>query len=91
MFLTLVLLAAAPDPSTLLMQNAAGRLTPGCVGSDCQPVKRRSPYRIVVDDETHAPTSKDRAFADDGTYCQVVGDKYCTSNGAKIFSTAIDK
>lgn len=65
------------------------RLTPACTLSRCHGDKRPSPYRLTP---SHVvPTdSKARAFANDGTYCAVVGDKYCTSKPRTLFRAAID-
>ncbi len=65
------------------------RLTSTCTLSTCHGGKRPSPYRLTP--SPVLPTdSKARAFANDGSYCAVVGDKYCTSKPRTLFRTAID-
>lgn len=65
------------------------RLTPTCTLSNCHGAKRSSPYRLTPSHGVPID-SKARAFANDGTYCAVVGDKYCTSKPRTLFRTAID-
>ncbi|GAM02047.1 hypothetical protein SP5_072_00290 [Sphingomonas parapaucimobilis NBRC 15100] len=65
------------------------RLTPSCTLSTCHGGKRSSPYRLAPSHVVPID-SKARAFANDGTYCAVVGDKYCTSKPRTLFRTAID-
>ncbi|WP_294239781.1 hypothetical protein [uncultured Sphingomonas sp.] len=65
------------------------RLTSACTLSTCHGGKRPSPYRLTPSD-TVPIDSKSRAFANDGTYCAVVGDKYCTSKPRTLFRAAID-
>ena len=65
------------------------RLTSSCTLSTCHGGKRPSRYRLAPSHGVSAD-SKSRAFANDGTYCAVVGDKYCTSKPRTLFRTAID-
>lgn len=65
------------------------RLTPSCTLSACHGGKRASPYRLNAG-STAPIDSKSRAFSNNGTYCAVVGDKYCTSKPRTVFRTAID-
>jgi hypothetical protein len=75
--LVLALITSASDPITDLIDTEHAKLgSTECAGSCAAPVS----YRVEDDDGPSADvTSKDRAFADDGTYCNVVGDKYCVS------------
>jgi hypothetical protein len=88
MMALLLLLWAAPVPEQE-HRLSLPRLTSSCTLSSCHGGKRASPYRLTP---SHAvPTdSKARAFANDGSYCAVVGDKYCTSKPRTLFRTAID-
>ena len=45
--------------------------------ADEHPAKPRSPYRIDPS-LASGPNAKDRAFAEDGRRCQVVGSRMCT-------------
>jgi hypothetical protein len=71
-------LRALVDQAELRMQ------VPECQVQSCRtnPSKR---YRLTNYQPDIAPGSKDRAFADDGTYCGVVGDKRCLSGRHAIF------
>ncbi|HJO64656.1 hypothetical protein [Sphingomonas sanguinis] len=84
--LLLLLVAPASDGEQGL---TLPRLTPACTLSTCHGGKRPSPYRLAPDHGV-AVDSKARAFANNGTYCAVVGDKYCTSKPRTLFRTAID-
>lgn len=66
----LLLLAAAADPATLVTR-ASDRL------SVVQPVPRRESFRVEHDADAAAST-KDRAIAEDGARCSVVGARVCT-------------
>lgn len=77
----LALAAGGADPVTDLIDTAEARMSPGTCGAG---VTCPAPVSYRIRDGNGAntaadPTSKDRAFADDGTYCGVVGDKYCLS------------
>lgn len=65
------------------------RLTPSCTLSTCNGGKRPSPYRLAPSHSVPID-SKSRAFSNNGSYCAVVGDKYCTSKPRTVFRTAID-
>ncbi|MCT8001382.1 hypothetical protein NZL82_05760 [Sphingomonas sanguinis] len=65
------------------------RLTPNCASGGCAGTVRPSPYRLSQDHSVPID-SKARAFANDGTYCAVVGDKYCLSKPRTLFRTQID-
>ncbi|MEK9209835.1 MULTISPECIES: hypothetical protein [unclassified Sphingomonas] len=65
------------------------RLTPACATGACPGTAKPSPYRLAQDHGTPID-SKARAFANDGTYCAVVGDKYCRSKPRTLFRTQID-
>ncbi|MDQ1158328.1 hypothetical protein QE385_002655 [Sphingomonas sp. SORGH_AS 950] len=84
----LILLAAPQAPERQLV--TLPRLTTGCVPGRCPMTARPSPYRLGPD-RTSAIDSKSRAFANDGTYCAVVGDKYCTSKPRTLFRMPIDQ
>ncbi|GAA0677122.1 hypothetical protein FHT00_002535 [Sphingomonas insulae] len=58
-----------------------------CITGACAPKRRREDYRIPDEPDPLAQTSKDRAFAADGTKCSVVGDKRCPVRGRTIFTT----
>lgn len=77
--LVLALGIAGTDPITDLIDTEHAKLGPAdcTTSSGCAaPVS----YRVDdADSDAVDVTSKDRAFADDGTYCNVVGDKYCVS------------
>ena len=64
------------------------RLTHGCGAAACTRA-RPSPYRLERD-STVPIDAKARAFANDGTYCAVVGDKYCTSKPRTLLRMPID-
>ncbi|WP_343525838.1 hypothetical protein [Sphingomonas sp.] len=72
----LLMLLAAPQAEGA-RHLVLPRLTHGCGGVSCASA-RPSPYRLGRD-STVPIDAKARAFANDGTYCAVVGDKYCTS------------
>ena len=77
--LVLALAAAQSDPITELMDGEHAKLAPAeCSGAaTCAPPLS---YRVDGDGGSgDAITSKDRAFAEDGSYCNVIGDKYCVS------------
>lgn len=95
MILSLLLAAAVPQaaaPQTAvadagaLMKTAADRLAATCDGPECAAPPASDRYRIVSDNGATV-TSKDRAIRDDGTRCNVVGFKRCTSSGATILTT----
>lgn len=68
-----------------LVDQAEARMRlPECRTRSCRaaPATR---YRLAGYQADIAPGSKDRAFADDGTYCGVVGDKRCLSGRHAIF------
>lgn len=65
------------------------RLTSSCTLSTCHGGKRPSPYRLTPSHSVPID-SKARAFSNNGSYCAVVGDKYCTSTPRTVFRTAID-
>jgi len=85
----LLLLLAAPAGAQGEHGLTLPRLTPSCTLSRCHGGKRPSPSRLNAG--SSAPIdSKSRAFANNGSYCAVVGDKYCTSKPRTVFRTAID-
>lgn len=72
-FAPAVAAAVAPAPACLTCAQAA-------------PAPRRTPYRLdrtVAD----APTAKDRALREDGSYCAVIGARQCTRKPRTIFRT----
>lgn len=90
MILPILLAAAVPQAAPMdagaLMKTAADRLAATCDGADCAAPPANDRYRIASE-EAAAATSKDRAIRDDGTRCNVVGFKRCTSNGTTILTT----
>ncbi|WP_230481125.1 hypothetical protein [Sphingomonas sp. Leaf21] len=84
----ILLLLAAPHGAGGHMMTLP-RLTPACMPGSCPGRARPSPYRLSQDHRVPID-SKARAFANDGTYCAVVGDKYCTSKPRTLFRTQID-
>ncbi|MCP3735254.1 hypothetical protein M9979_10270 [Sphingomonas sp. RP10(2022)] len=92
MFALLLLIpsAASDDIAGFRLPPApvtVSRIVVPCVGDDCAAATRKEDYRIPLERDSLARTSKERAFAADGQQCGLVGDKYCTSRGRKIFST----
>ena len=81
----LLLAAALSDPATL-MSRAQARLAVPCRGPGCAAPVRRSAYRID-EDPGPALTAKDRAIGDDGSRCNVVGARRCTSHAKTLFRT----
>ncbi|HEU0066059.1 MAG TPA: hypothetical protein VFQ57_02335 [Sphingomonas sp.] len=77
-----------PTSTGDLVASASGRLAITCGGRECAPRPASDLYRVDASDDS-AMTSKDRAFRDDGSRCQVVGAKLCTRQPRKIFSTGI--
>ena len=77
--------AASDDIARFSLPPARPKLA--CISAACQPVRREENYRIPVEPDPLAKTSKDRAFAADGTKCSVVGDKRCPVRGRTIFTT----
>lgn len=67
-----------------LMATAAKRLAI----SDAKPAQRRSPFRIDSD-TGDSRNAKDRAFAEDGQRCQVVGARMCTKRPRALLSTPL--
>ncbi|MGE7206425.1 hypothetical protein ACQKJZ_12170 [Sphingomonas sp. NPDC019816] len=84
----LLLLAGASGPAGESLKLP--RLTTGCTLATCPPVAKRSPYRLAQDNPMPID-SKTRAFANDGTYCAVVGDKYCRSKPRTLLRQPIDR
>ena len=82
----LLVLAGSPSGQSVTLP----RLTPACTVTTCPPVHKRSPYRLAQDNPMPID-SKTRAFANDGTYCAVVGDKYCRSKPRTLLRESIDR
>lgn len=64
----------------------AGTRLSACKAGACAGPPPESRFRID-NDEAGAATAKDRAFSADGSQCNVVGARRCTSNGRTVFST----
>jgi hypothetical protein len=77
------LLLAGGTPEDL-MATAAKRLAI----SDTSPARPRSPFRIDSS-AGDARNAKDRAFAEDGQRCQVVGARMCTRRPRTLLSTPL--
>lgn len=86
--ISLLMLLAGPQ-ADMARPITLPRLTPACTTEACQTGTRPSPYRLLPD---HALPidSKARAFANDGSYCAVVGDKYCRSKPRTLLSAPIE-
>lgn len=87
MFALLILLSSAASDDVARFKLSPPPITITCVSGHCGSGQRKDSYRVPAEADRLAKTSKDRAFAADGTDCTVIGDKYCTSSGHKIFST----
>lgn len=83
----LLLLAATHGSGDVMV--TLPRLTAACAPGGCSSAPRSSRYRLAQDRGVPID-SKARAFANDGSYCAVVGDKYCTSKPRTLFRTPID-
>ncbi|MET4896075.1 hypothetical protein RN629_02750 [Sphingomonadaceae bacterium jetA1] len=85
----LILLLGAPR-ADVVRRMTLPHLTTACIRDSCRGTARPSPDRLLPD---HALPidSKARAFADDGTYCAVVGDKYCLSTPHTLFRASIGR
>ncbi|WP_374944456.1 hypothetical protein [Sphingomonas sp.] len=77
---------ALPRNAGAMMTTAAHRLAATCDSADCAAPPAADRYRVASDDAA-ATTSKDRAIRDDGTRCNVVGARRCTSSGATILTS----
>ena len=71
-------------PQTDLMATAASKLSV----RDERPAVRRSPFRIDRDLGSSS-SAKDRAIAEDGQRCQVVGARMCTKRPRTLLSAPI--
>lgn len=90
MFALLLLIPSAASDTVAGFKLAPSLPTLGCISGACTPPPKAADYRVPAERDPLARTSKDRAFANDGTKCQVVGDKFCTSRGRTIFKTDFD-
>lgn len=87
MFALLLLIPSATSDDVAGFRLAPPKPTIGCISGACKLPPRQEDYRVPYEPDPLARTSKDRAFANDGTKCAVVGDKRCTSRGRTIFRT----
>lgn len=84
MFAMLLMMASG---QTTIVQEAANKLAVTCPTPRCGEPAKPSPYRLGAIDDTGI-----RGVAiDDGTKCDVVGSKVCTSKPRKLFSTSLDQ
>lgn len=90
MLALLLLIPSAANDTVAGFKLTPSKPTLGCISGACTPPPRQEDYRVPYEPDPLARTSKDRAFANDGTKCQVVGDKFCTSRGRTIFKTDFD-
>jgi hypothetical protein len=81
MLLLLLLAAAEPDP---LLAKASSRLS---VSDEAKPP---SDYRIDREDTGSATSTKDRALAEDGGRCSLIGGKVCTRKPRTWLKTDLD-
>ncbi len=84
MYALLLLLPIAADNRLAAFKLSPSEIKPACVTGACQPPVMREDYRVPYEPDPLARTSKQRAFAEDGTRCGQIGDKYCTSNGHTV-------
>lgn len=87
MFVLLLLMPATAGDTMIKYRLPPARPGLPCLTGTCTPPPRRQNYRVPDDPDPLARTSKERAFAADGSKCSVVGDKFCTSRGRTIFRT----
>lgn len=87
MFALLLILAPAASDAIARFSLPPARPKLGCISTACARTVRKESYRVPAERDPLAKTSKERAFAADGTKCSVVGDKRCPVRGRKIFST----
>lgn len=87
MYALLLMIPVAVDTDLAAFKLSPSDVRRTCVSGACTPQPREEDYRVPSEADPLARTSKDRAFAADGTKCAVVGDKYCTSRGRTIFRT----
>jgi hypothetical protein len=87
MLALLLMLSSAASDDVARFTLSPARPRPGCISAACTRTAREQSYRVPAERDPLAKTSKERAFAADGTKCSVVGDKRCPVRGRKIFST----
>ena len=87
MIALVALLVAAEPPvnSAMLMTRAANRLSVR-EPAPAAPADRR--YRIEEDGAT-SPTAKDRAIAENGQRCALIGGRLCTRKPRTVFSAEL--
>jgi len=84
MYALLLSLPIAADRPVAAFKLSSSAIRLPCITGACQPPVRREDYRVPYEPDPRARTSKQRAFAEDGTRCGQIGDKYCTSNGHTV-------
>lgn len=74
----LMLVAGSADQDAQAMiARAAQRLRVGECGAQPCAAPRKPSYRLTGYSGDQGPDAKGRAFANDGSYCDVVGDRIC--------------
>ncbi len=91
MFALLLLLPSAASDSVAGFRLPPAKPALGCISGACTLPPRQADYRVPYEPDPLARTSKDRAFASDGSKCSVVGDKFCTSKGRTVFKADFDE
>lgn len=79
----LFLLAASADPASLVTK-ASNKL------SAAQDAPRPRGFRIERDAASAAPSTKDRALAEDGARCSLIGGRVCTRKPRTWLKTDLD-
>lgn len=91
MFALLLLIPSAASDAVAGFTLPPSKPVLRCISGACTPPPKSADYRVPYEPDPLARTSKERAFANDGTKCSVVGDKFCTSRGRTIFKTDFDE
>lgn len=84
MFVMLLMMASG---QTTIVQEASSKLAVTCATPRCGEPVKPSPYRLGTIDENGVRG----VTIDDGTKCDVVGSKVCTSKPRRVFSTALNQ